>query len=98
MACGEGRPAVTALVRPAAAGLGAAVLEAAVARANTRLPDYAQVRGWLAFDEAPSVANGLATANGRLRRDAILARYGERLERLHDLSRGIAAGVLHELP
>ena len=56
----------------------------AVARANSRLPDYARVRQWALFPEAPSPGNELTTANGRLRRADILARYGALLDSLYD--------------
>ncbi|OLO04719.1 AMP-binding protein [Salinicola socius] len=49
-------------------------IEDAVARANARLPDYARVSLWQR--SAPFTAqNGLATANGRLRRDALVNHY-----------------------
>lgn len=73
---GEARAAVCALVSPARADLDAVVVEHAVGRANLRLPDYAQVRSWLRMPEVPTVANGLLTSNGRLRRERVLERYG----------------------
>ncbi|MNL30811.1 hypothetical protein D3C87_1525690 [compost metagenome] len=50
-------------------------LAAAVAQANEILPDYAQVRHWTRLDQPFTPANGLLTANGRLRRDAIVERF-----------------------
>jgi long-subunit acyl-CoA synthetase (AMP-forming) len=47
----------------------------AVAQANQALPDYARVHGWTRLEHPFSAANGMITANGRLRRDAILAHY-----------------------
>ncbi|MDF1692659.1 MAG: AMP-binding protein [Zhongshania sp.] len=44
---------------------------------NQRLPDYAQIRRWAALPRRLSVADGLLTANGRLRRQAIIAAYPE---------------------
>jgi hypothetical protein len=49
----------------------------------SRLPAYARVRRWTLFHEAPSAANGLMTANGRLRRAEILARHGTLLDSLY---------------
>jgi long-subunit acyl-CoA synthetase (AMP-forming) len=43
---GEARPWLTALISPMGAGISHARIDAAVARANHRLPDYAQVRSW----------------------------------------------------
>ena len=50
-------------------------LAEAVAQANQRLPDYARVSEWTRLPQPFSPANGLATANGRPRRDAILDHY-----------------------
>lgn len=47
----------------------------AVARANQTLPDYARVHGWTRLEHPFTTANGMATANGRPRRDAILAHF-----------------------
>ncbi|MBL8200874.1 MAG: AMP-binding protein [Chromatiales bacterium] len=69
---GEARPWLAALISPTAAGSTPARIEAAVARANRRLPDYAQVRSWSLPAEPFTFANGALTANGRLRRAHIL--------------------------
>jgi hypothetical protein len=55
------------------------LIEVEVRRANARLPDYAQIAFWIRAEAPFSAANGLATANGRVRRDAVWSRYGERL-------------------
>jgi len=74
---GEGLPhPVAVLVAP---GADAAAVEAAVGRANRRLPDYARVGDWILAEEPFTPANGLATPNGRIRRDDIAARYGSRI-------------------
>ena len=54
-----------------------AAIEAAVQKANAGLPDYARIGRWVRLDTPFSPANGLLTANGRPKRDAILARYRE---------------------
>jgi len=48
-----------------------------VAQANQSLPDYARVHGWTRLEHPFTSANGMATANGRPRREAILAHYGQ---------------------
>ncbi|MEB0040018.1 MULTISPECIES: AMP-binding protein [unclassified Pseudomonas] len=48
----------------------------AVAQANLTLPDYARVHSWTRLEQPFSTTNGLSTANGRPRRDAILNQYG----------------------
>jgi long-subunit acyl-CoA synthetase (AMP-forming) len=70
--------------------MSAARVDAAVARANRRLPDYARVRAWSSPAEPFTFANGSLTANGRLRRDHILRAHGpviEELYRNHSLPR-----------
>jgi long-chain acyl-CoA synthetase len=81
---GEARPRNVAVLVPRAQGVPSSELsptiEAAVRHANQRLPDYAQVSAWILADEPFSAENGLATQNGRNRRDAIEARYRRQLE------------------
>jgi len=47
----------------------------AVALANQALPDYARVHSWTRLEQPFTTGNGMATANGRPKRDAILAHY-----------------------
>jgi long-subunit acyl-CoA synthetase (AMP-forming) len=47
----------------------------AVAQANLALPDYARVHTWTRLDQPFTPQNGMATANGRPRRDVILSHY-----------------------
>jgi long-subunit acyl-CoA synthetase (AMP-forming) len=47
----------------------------AVAQANQALPDYARIRSWSRLEQPFTTGNGMATANGRPKRDAILAHY-----------------------
>ncbi|RAH36355.1 AMP-binding protein [Halomonas sp. SL1] len=69
-----------ALIVPAAANLPDAAIEAEIAAANTTLPDYARVSEWRRC--APFTPhNDQLTANGRLRREAILAAYRDWLTR-----------------
>jgi long-chain acyl-CoA synthetase len=80
LACGEGRPEVRALVCPTTPELDQSAIATAVERANGRLPDYARVRRFVRMPEAPTLTNGLLTANGRLRRERILERFGALLD------------------
>ena len=78
---GEARPRnVAVLVSSAPDG----AIEAAVGRANQRLPDYARVRRWLRAGEPFTPANGLVTGNGRVRRPAVAARYASVIAALFD--------------
>jgi long-subunit acyl-CoA synthetase (AMP-forming) len=76
---GEARPALSAVVVPGP-GAGDAEVAAQVRSANARLPDYARIRAWLRADAPFTAQNGFATANGRLRRDALWQAYGARLD------------------
>jgi len=78
---GEAKPRLCAVVVPAAAASASAV-EAQVRAANSRLPDYARIGAWLLADAPFTPQNGLATANGRARRDALWKTYGRRLDGL----------------
>jgi long-chain acyl-CoA synthetase len=81
LAVGEGQPEVRALVCPAKPEIEPNAIERAVEHANARLPDYARVRRFVCMPEAPTLSNGLLTANGRLRRERILERFGALLDR-----------------
>jgi len=83
LAHGEARPYVVALIGASGNDADDAAVERAVAAANAALPDYAQVRRWMRAPEPFSPANGLLTANGRLRRAAIHARYAALLDELY---------------
>ena len=72
---GEALPQNHALLWPHRPDCSDAQLATAVAAANAGLPDYAQVHAWTRLQEPFTAANGLLTANGRPRRDAIVARY-----------------------
>jgi len=80
LAIGEGRPDVRALVCPAKPELEQNAIDLAVEHANERLPDYARVRHVVRMPETPTLSNGLLTANGRLRRERILERFGALLD------------------
>ncbi len=72
---GEARPQNHALLWPLRADTTDAQIAAVVAQANRGLPDYAQVHTWTRLQQPFSTHNGLATANGRPRREAILDHY-----------------------
>jgi long-subunit acyl-CoA synthetase (AMP-forming) len=80
---GEAQPYLVALVVPARAGLAHAALEAVIARANAELPDYARIQRWLVVPPF-TPANGLATANGRPRRERIQTQHAARIATLFD--------------
>lgn len=54
-----------------------AALTKALARVHARLPDYARIGCWHRASAVFTPINGLLTRNGKPRRDALLARYGQ---------------------
>ena len=76
---GDARPFLVAVVC-AIAPLSDAEIDAHIEHVNTRLPDYARLGGWIRAREPFTPANGLATGNGRARRDAVYARYAADIE------------------
>lgn len=79
---GEARPYNVAVVVPAAYASPSEV-EAALARANGTLPDYARVSRWVPAEAPFSPVNGLLTGTGRIRRTALLECYGQAIELLY---------------
>ncbi|WP_310446824.1 AMP-binding protein [Thiobacillus sp.] len=79
---GEARPFNCAVIVPYP-GTPAGAIDAALAQANRQLPDYAQVQRWISAAEPFTPGNGLSTANGRLRRTAILGRYAAQIDALY---------------
>ncbi|MDZ4691812.1 AMP-binding protein [Terricaulis sp.] len=71
---GEGRPELRALIAPIYPGLERDVIAASVERANARLPAYARIGGFEVLGPLSADAGDL-TGNGRVRRNAVLAKY-----------------------
>ena len=63
-------------------GLSPARIQAAIDALNGALPHYKQIRAFHLVPEAFSIENGLLTANGKLKRDAIAARFAVEIEEL----------------
>ena len=70
---GDGEPALSAVVWPVNDALPDAAIQAEIDAANASLPDYARVARWVRAQAPFTAGGGMATANGRPRRDAILA-------------------------
>jgi len=78
---GDARNVLAAIIVPFP-GVTREQIAAAIARANTHLPDYARVGHWT--EAAPfNVQNGLATGNGRPVRAAILDHYAAQVAALY---------------
>jgi len=72
---GDSRPYCVALITPRASSFTDVMIDAAIARANAKLPSYARVARWLRLAQPLSRGTGLETdlmtSNGRARRDQI---------------------------
>jgi len=77
---GHGRPHLAALITGAVT---AEQVEAALESLNAQLPHYKRIRAYAILPEPLTIENGLLTANGKLRREAILARFHAEIERLY---------------
>ncbi|MCB1665397.1 MAG: AMP-binding protein [Pseudomonadales bacterium] len=84
---GDSRPYCVALITAVNPSLPNAALSAAVARANKRLPAYAQVRRWYRLPQPLTRGSGrdddLLTSNGRPRREQIFQQFQQELEALY---------------
>jgi long-chain acyl-CoA synthetase len=83
---GNGRSYLSALV---AGGVGPDDVQAALDAVNAGLPHYKQVRGFRIILEPFTIENGLLTANGKLRRDAIAQRFTSQIEEMYATKQGI---------
>jgi long-subunit acyl-CoA synthetase (AMP-forming) len=59
---------------------------------NTDLPHYRQVRNFLVLREAFTPESGLLTANGKLRRDVINAKFRDEIEHMYKKQAAAAGG------
>jgi len=89
---GEARPGLCAVIWPSRTGLPRGVLEAAVYTANATLPDYARIHHWITATLPFDAASGMATDNGRPRREAIERHHSAALAAGYDHSAALAAG------
>lgn len=64
-------------------GLPAERIQAALEEINATLPHYKQVRVFHVIHEPFSIENGLLTANGKIKRDAVWARFAPEIDRLY---------------
>ena len=78
---GNGRGYLCALVT---GGIEHAAVQAALDVVNLELPHYRQIRNFTVTPEAFTIENGLLTANGKLRRSAINARYASEINAMYD--------------
>jgi long-chain acyl-CoA synthetase len=81
---GNQRSYIAALVTAAGPNaLNDARVQSVLDAVNAGAPHYKQIRGFQIIAEAFTIENGLLTANGKLRRDAIAGRYANQIEALY---------------
>jgi long-subunit acyl-CoA synthetase (AMP-forming) len=80
---GDARPYCVALLSPAQPNVDDAALAAAVAAANARLPDYAQVRRWIRLPQPLAGQGDLMTPAGKPRRARIAQAWHEAVDALY---------------
>lgn len=78
---GNGRGYLCVLVSGAVEESG---VQAALAALNPELPHYRQVRSFSVVREPFTPENGMLTANGKLRRDAIAERFASQINAMYD--------------
>src|SRR6267143_1433458 len=84
VAVGNGRGYLCALVSGA---VEAPAVQAALDAVNPELPHYRQIRNFTILRDGFSPENGLLTVNGKIRRDAINARYASEINAMYDSKR-----------
>ena len=81
---GNQRSFLAALITTTASnGLPAEQIQSALKEINASLPHYKQIRAFHLVHEPFTIENGLLTANGKIKRDAIAARFAADIDRLY---------------
>jgi long-chain acyl-CoA synthetase len=80
MLVGNGRSFLAAIITGSAAG---SEIDLRLEQVNAPLPHYRKIRKYHVAQELFTIENGLLTANGKLRRDTIAARFGAEIERMY---------------
>lgn len=83
---GDDRPYCSALIFPLP-GTDEAAVDQWLARVNTKLPDYAQLREWRPLPEPLTFQGALLTANGRPRRGDIASTYADLIDSMYETAR-----------
>jgi long-chain acyl-CoA synthetase len=78
---GNGRGYLCALI---VGTIETSAVQAALDAVNSELPHYRQIRNFRVIGEAFTLENGLLTANGKLRRDAINMRYASEINAMYE--------------
>ncbi|HLJ24890.1 MAG TPA: AMP-binding protein [Candidatus Acidoferrales bacterium] len=79
MLVGNGRSFLAAIIT----GADSAGIDSQLERLNAGLPHYRKIRRYHVAQELFTIENGLLTANGKLRRDTIAARFAAEIEEMY---------------
>jgi len=82
---GNGRGYLCALVT---GSVESAAVQSALDAVNPDLPHYRQIRNFTVLRDSLTAENGLLTTMGKLRRDAINARFASEINSMYDVGRG----------
>ena len=83
---GNGRSYLSAIVT---GNVSADRAQSALDEVNTALPHYKQVRAFHICEEPFTIENGLLTANGKLKRDAIAQRFAAEIEQIYAIKQAV---------
>ncbi len=86
MLVGNGRSYLSAIVT---GSVSAEQAQAALDAVNPELPHYKQVRAFRIVKLAFTPENGLLTANGKLKRDAIALRFHQEIEEMFAVKKAV---------
>jgi long-chain acyl-CoA synthetase len=64
-------------------------MQAALDDVNPSLPHYKQIRAFYIQQDPFSIENGLLTANGKLKRDLIAARFKAQIEEMYEVKQAV---------
>jgi long-chain acyl-CoA synthetase len=84
MLVGNGRSFLAAIITGAANGV---EIDSHLEQVNAPQPHYRKIRRYHAAQELFTIENGLLTANGKLRRDAIAERFAAEIERMYAMEK-----------
>ena len=82
---GNGRSFLAAIIT---GNIARSEIESQLERLNATLPHYRKIRMFHTVQESFTIENGLLTANGKLKRDAIASRYSAEIERMYEKAEG----------
>jgi long-chain acyl-CoA synthetase len=80
MLVGNGRSFLAAIITGTPGG---AEVDSQLERMNAALPHYRKIRRYHVAQELFTIENGLLTANGKLRRDTVAARFAAEIEQMY---------------